>query len=608
MGISVRSNVLSGRVLRYLEASSLRLSSSFARLSSGARINRASDDAAGLAIADTLRARSRVYNQGIRNANDGISLLNIAQGAVGELTGVATRLKELAEQAANGTYSTQQRVALDGEARQLVLEMNRILGSTKFNGLNLLNNSLLSVRIQTDFGDEGGIEFGITRAIARNQGTGFGDVALSNSVLTDGEPIVTDLDGDGIVDQVYVDESESGVKVRYGTGGGSFASEVAYASAAPFGGTLGAGDVDGDGDIDLFHSSLGTTYILRNNGGRTFAGSQTLATGNVNAYAVGDVNGDGRPDLVSGSGSAVRVFLGQSNGLFSTSTNYTLGGTVRDLKVEDIDGDGREDIISGANGAGGGVYVLRGTASGALTSTKVSDTLARSIDIADVNRDGKLDIAIGSTGTGSILSNNGGLAFSQGQTFTFAGGGATFVRFGDMNSDGEIDLVAQSDGFIQSYTGNGSGTFSTFSSATTSGAGAGFAIGDLNDDGVDDIFLSDGNYRARFSTTQSVTTVAHLELTSESGALSALDAVSDLLDALTMAQGDIGSSQARIQVAIANLATGALNFDAAEGRIRDTDVASEAAVLAKESILQSVSAGLLAQANQFPALALQLLS
>src|SRR5690606_7658731 len=97
------------KVQRQLSSTTSALDKVYARLSSGVRINRASDDAAGLAIADALRTDVRLYSQALRNINDGISLLAIASGALSEMSGLITRIRELAEQSANGVYSSMQR-------------------------------------------------------------------------------------------------------------------------------------------------------------------------------------------------------------------------------------------------------------------------------------------------------------------------------------------------------------------------------------------------------------------------------------------------------------------------------------------------------------------
>jgi len=139
MGITLGTNISSLQGQRRLALSTDALSRTFERLSSGQRINRAADDAAGLAIADSLRADQRIANVAIRNANDGISTIAIADSALGEIGNVLSRLAELAEQSANGVYSNDQRSALQNEFLSLASEIERIAVTTVFNGVNLLS-------------------------------------------------------------------------------------------------------------------------------------------------------------------------------------------------------------------------------------------------------------------------------------------------------------------------------------------------------------------------------------------------------------------------------------------------------------------------------------
>jgi flagellin len=139
MAITLGTNIASLQAQRRLAISSGKLSATFERLSSGQRINRASDDAAGLAIADALRSDQRVASVAIRNANDGISTIAIADSALGEIANVLTRMAELSEQSANGVFSTVQRSALANEFVALASEIERIAITTEFNGVKLLS-------------------------------------------------------------------------------------------------------------------------------------------------------------------------------------------------------------------------------------------------------------------------------------------------------------------------------------------------------------------------------------------------------------------------------------------------------------------------------------
>jgi len=139
MAINIKTNLPSLVAQRNVDLSSERLKSSYARLASGLRINRASDDAAGLAIAESLKADSAIATVAIRNANDGISVVAIADQAIGQIGWILSRLSELAEQSANGVFDNVQRSALQNEFSALTSEIERIATTTKFNGLGLLS-------------------------------------------------------------------------------------------------------------------------------------------------------------------------------------------------------------------------------------------------------------------------------------------------------------------------------------------------------------------------------------------------------------------------------------------------------------------------------------
>ena len=148
MAITIGSNIASLQAQRRLGIATDALSSTYEKLSSGQRINKASDDAAGLAIADSLRSNQRVASVAIRNANDGISTIAIADSALGEIGNVLSRLAELSEQSANGVFSTVQRSALQNEFTALGSEIERIAVTTEFNGVRLLSgNSTLVLQV-----------------------------------------------------------------------------------------------------------------------------------------------------------------------------------------------------------------------------------------------------------------------------------------------------------------------------------------------------------------------------------------------------------------------------------------------------------------------------
>ena len=148
MALTINTNVASLTAQRNLTDSQSSLSTSLERLSSGLRINSARDDAAGLAISERFNAQIRGLNKGVRNANDGISLLQTAEGALGEVTSNLQRIRELAVQSANATNSASDRTTLQAEVSQLIAEIDRVSSQTKFNNINLLDGSFSSQAFQ----------------------------------------------------------------------------------------------------------------------------------------------------------------------------------------------------------------------------------------------------------------------------------------------------------------------------------------------------------------------------------------------------------------------------------------------------------------------------
>ena len=144
MAVRIFNNIPSITAQRILGVNNNRLALSVERISSGIRINRASDDAAGLAISEGLRSDIRALRQAVRNASDGISLLNVTEGALNEQSGILIRLRELASQAATGTVGSTERATIQLEFTALRAELDRISATTEFNGLKLINGNLAS--------------------------------------------------------------------------------------------------------------------------------------------------------------------------------------------------------------------------------------------------------------------------------------------------------------------------------------------------------------------------------------------------------------------------------------------------------------------------------
>jgi len=184
--ISVRTNIASLNAQRHLGISKGKLDRTMGRLSSGMRINRAGDDAAGLAISEQFKAQIRSLSQAERNANDGISLLQTAEGAMNEVSGVLSRLRELAMQSATDTLGDDERAYLDLEKTQLLTEIDRIASVTEFGGRQLLDGTATGLDFQVGINDTSNdrITANIDSMSTATLGTSGGGAALSSLDLT----------------------------------------------------------------------------------------------------------------------------------------------------------------------------------------------------------------------------------------------------------------------------------------------------------------------------------------------------------------------------------------------------------------------------------------
>lgn len=185
MALSLVSNIASLKAQTQLDRTNKALSKTFQRLSSGLRINSASDDPAGLAVAESLKTDAKIAAVAVRNANDGISLTSIADSALGEISDILSRMAELAQQSSNGVVTNTQRSAISSEFLALGSEIERIAKTTTFNDVNLLSNSG-SVNIQVGLRGStstGIITIGSVLATLSSLGIGTTGGALTYSVI-----------------------------------------------------------------------------------------------------------------------------------------------------------------------------------------------------------------------------------------------------------------------------------------------------------------------------------------------------------------------------------------------------------------------------------------
>ncbi|MFK7739892.1 MAG: flagellin [Planctomycetota bacterium] len=204
MGLRVNTNIASINAQRNVSQVTTRLARNYQRLSTGLRIATAADDAAGLAISERLRSQVRSLAQASRNANDGISLVQVGEGALNEVSNILVRLRELSIQSANGSSSNADRETIKEEFDSLVDEVNRIAQSTEFNGIRLLDGSASSVTFQVGINTSAGIDqltVGLTPALSTTLGLASvdvgsnGDTSFAISQIDDAINSVSQLRG-----------------------------------------------------------------------------------------------------------------------------------------------------------------------------------------------------------------------------------------------------------------------------------------------------------------------------------------------------------------------------------------------------------------------------
>jgi flagellin-like hook-associated protein FlgL len=619
--ISLGSNISSLQAQRRLERTSQSLSSVYERLASGVRINRASDDPAGLSISLSLTADSRVYTQARRNISDGISMINIADGALAELANIVTRQIELAEQAANGVYSVVQRRALNSEANALSDEFNRIVATTKFNNRAILDaTNSADTAIQVGYGNQGIITFNATSLLDRAVGTGTFAAETTYAAAYGADIELADFNRDG-----HVDIMSSSGRLLLGNGNGSFTAPSIIVNTSGNGHTDSA-DFNGDGVLDVIFSLGGASTVANiaiGRGDGTFLAATTITVGATSRkIAIGDYNNDGKLDLASldSASNSFNIMLGNGNGTFYSPVTYSTGTGAGGfgLTTGDVNSDGILDIVSGMNG--GTMAVSLGNSNGTFRNATHYINASGSADVVtlkDINSDGFLDI-IGSNfsvnGFNTLLGNGDG-SFRAGGIYQ---GPAQTVGLivNDFNNDGIYDvIVANSYAGTDQFgiaLGNSDGTFLSTATTTTTYDPYEIEAADLNEDGVLDLVTSNFGAGATsisvfLQNTNQSATVPRLYLLSQESARETLGSLRMTLERIAAQRGGYGAALSRLATANNLLAATIENTHSANSRIIDTDIAADSADLARLNILQSTASAILAQANQSPKLALSLL-
>ncbi|MFO1349960.1 MAG: flagellin [Gammaproteobacteria bacterium] len=492
MSFVINSNIMSLNAQRNLNSSQNTLGVSLQRLSSGLRINSAKDDAAGLAITDRMTSQIRGLDQAVRNANDGISLAQTAEGALQESTNILQRMRELSVQAANDTNSASDRSALQKEVGQLKEELNRIADNTDFNGKKLLDGSFTAQKFQ--------VGANANQTISVSVGSARGDAIGNQSLKTNtGAGTITEALGGGLVNNVTVQNLTVS-----GKQGSATVAVAAGASAKSI--------------ADAVNSETLNTGVS--------ASARTTAKLSVDAgTAAGTVSFD---------------LYGSNTGAGETvSAVITNPSDLTDLAKAINDHTGKTGV------------------SAVLSEDKASVEL--------VNEAG-YDIAI--------------------DNFAHSNAAATDIMHVDGGSGTAVDL--DGGGTTTQAAVGGEVSFSSASTYTVTTDG-------------------DTSLLASATNASSLSDVASIDITSQSGASDALKVIDGALASIDDNRANLGAVQNRFGSTISNLQNVSENLSSARSRIQDADFAKETAALTKGQILQQAGFSILSQANQSQQAVLSLL-
>lgn len=633
MALTVNTNVASLNTQRNLISSSQGLDTSLQRLSTGFRINSAKDDAAGLQISNRLTSQINGLVVATRNANDGISLAQTAEGALQQSTSILQRIRDLALQSANGSNGSSERAALQGEVSQLQQELDRVAQTTSFAGRKVLDGSFGSQNFQVGANAYEGINVSIGSAETYRIGAQRYD--------SRGAAVVGGASG-------FVELNAPGGTAGYGGASGTIVGKLGTADFTYAAGAAGTASVPGavvsGGSPTTITNTVPTSapgtvsgLLVRLNGGPlqdlgTFDPDGGVGGFNVNVlsdrinsvagffFAV-TANGPNRLELdnatsiqfqlAPGADAAnITALTGLGAGLLGTAGTIGAGTatSARDVaqsvnRVSDTTGVNAMAYtsaeLSGLT-AGAVSFNLYGSnngsqADGVRISANLSDASNPSALIDAINKEtGKTGIAasLGDNGKIKLVSERGDAimlaSFRNGDSATAAS--LEGFEFDDREYDGLASLGQASI--------NGDGT------------GGGRVDGIVRYESVDTFRITDVDTdlsQSSGSEFSLLDDVASIDISTASGAQSALGVLNGAISNLDSQRAQLGAVQNRMENTIANLQNIGENASAARSRIRDTDFAAETSELTKNQILQQAATAILAQANQLPQAVLSLL-
>jgi len=587
MALVINTNVASLNAQRQLTGSGMSLDRATERLSSGQRVNSAKDDAAGLAIANRMTSQVRGLDQAVRNANDGVSLIQTAEGALQESTNILQRMRELAVQSSNGIYSNADRNTLNAESKQLKAELDRIASSTSFNGNNLLDGSLGTTKLQV------GAFSGQTMDLKVGN---FGTNALGGS----SGDIVGEATAAGLASLSAFTAADTDTTL--------YVNDIALSSLADAdaGTTLNKklasinADLDGKGAVA---STLVSYQAMGVGNGVLVGGTDTLTIavvdgdGNSQSYVITDTNSTEELLQKINESTPLQASLNEKGNMVISQENVvSIVMTGSGTKAKDAAGyDATENtnrfrmVFTDTTSEKKGVKIEGGLGSTQATAATKLLTTALGVDVVDDvgNLQGTvISVFATKVNAGDILIN--GVAVGE----IKSGADATEMATNVIEA---INKISSQTGVVASAGKDSTGALTT-SVALTATQGLSIKYAESTTVAERAILFTKTGLQERNAAAGSGS-VASVDISTLAGAQKAIGIIDKAIDQVSSQRADLGAINNRLDFTVANLSNISEKTTAARSRIIDADFAVETANLSRSQVLQQASTAMLAQAN-----------
>ena len=557
MAMIVQHNMSAMNANRMLGITNSSLAKSTEKLSSGYKINRAADDAAGLSISEKMRSQIRGLNKASDNAQDGISLIQTAEGALNESHSILQRMRELSVQASNGTETDDDREAVQKEISQLQDELTRISSTTEFNTMKLLDGSLGSKSASS----QGAVLTGTN--VATFSATGLD----SNSVKKD----LSGLAGTTVKDTFEIDGQKFTIDWSKGKAK-EFASKYSVdlqnmtkaqteALATDLETLLNesAADAGVSGTVKVAYKADGQITVTSNNNGEEssfgFVGTDatTVTEGAAATDSLGAVMFSGQADANAAKTADATMKISNTIANGSKFT-MTINGTEVQASIGAAISEG-DEMKAAAATIQTAVQDAVDAYNTAMGTTGTTEALTKTDFTVTANKDGSFNIE---------YAGNKEVSFSFGEATVNGLTGTTATKLGLTNKQ---SASATSNKGIELQIGANEGQTMEFTIDDMSAAALGV----------------DGN---------------KVDLATQDGAQKATTTIDAAIKKVSAQRSKLGAVQNRLEHTIANLDTASENTQTSESRIRDTDMAEEMVAYSKNNILLQAGQSMLAQANQ----------